>query len=104
MSARLPVTLPQALEIVPLQCRPDVTMRVPGSKSMTNRALVLAALSSASSGCTIEGALRSEDTELMIEALGRLGFNVRPQWNLAPPVVDVKYPSRANESEAGRRP
>lgn len=47
---------------------------VPGSKSETNRALVLAALSSGPS--TFDGALRSRDTELMTDALRTLGIGV----------------------------
>ncbi len=62
------------LEIVPLTKPPAATLRVPGSKSITNRALLLAALSQ--SGCTLDGALRSEDTEVMIAALRALGFTV----------------------------
>ena len=54
------------------------TVAVPGSKSMTNRALILAALA-ASGGAgpsRIAGALRSRDTDLMIGALTTLGFTV----------------------------
>lgn len=50
---------------------------VPGSKSMTNRALILAALAAAGGqGSTIGGALRSRDTDLMIGALRALGLRV----------------------------
>jgi 3-phosphoshikimate 1-carboxyvinyltransferase len=49
------------------------TVTVPGSKSMTNRALILAALSG---GSRISGGLRSRDTDLMIGALRTLGFAV----------------------------
>ena len=35
---------PRQIEIVPLAKPPHATVRVPGSKSITNRALVLAAL------------------------------------------------------------
>ncbi|KAA8959500.1 3-phosphoshikimate 1-carboxyvinyltransferase [Mycobacterium sp.] len=53
------------------------TVTVPGSKSQTNRALVLSALAAAHGGVsTINGALRSRDTELMIAALGALGLHV----------------------------
>ncbi|MCW2654761.1 MAG: 3-phosphoshikimate 1-carboxyvinyltransferase [Mycobacterium sp.] len=54
------------------------TVRVPGSKSQTNRALVLAALAAAQGNgtSTISGALRSRDTDLMIEALRVLGLAV----------------------------
>jgi 3-phosphoshikimate 1-carboxyvinyltransferase len=53
------------------------TVTVPGSKSQTNRALVLAALAATSGGVsTISGALRSRDTDLMIGALEALGLRV----------------------------
>ena len=47
---------------------------VPGSKSETNRALVLAALSDGPSALT--GALASRDSELMIGALRQLGVRI----------------------------
>ena len=48
--------------------RADVT--VPGSKSITNRALILAGLAAAAGDQSrISGALRSRDTDLMIGAL-----------------------------------
>ncbi len=47
---------------------------LPGSKSLTNRALVLAALSDSPS--TVRAALRSRDTTLMAAALGSLGAHV----------------------------
>lgn len=50
------------------------TVAVPGSKSITNRALLLAALSSG--GGTLTGALRSRDTDLMTTALRALGVPV----------------------------
>ena len=52
------------------------TVTVPGSKSQTNRALVLAALATAYGTSTISGALRSRDTDLMIGALQTLGVAV----------------------------
>ncbi len=52
------------------------TVTVPGSKSQTNRALVLAALATAEGTSTISGALRSRDTDLMIGALRTLGVTV----------------------------
>lgn len=47
---------------------------LPGSKSITNRALILAALADGDS--TITGALRSRDTDLMIDALRQLGTTI----------------------------
>ena len=52
------------------------TVTVPGSKSQTNRALVLAALATANGTSTISGALRSRDTDLMIGAVRTLGVTV----------------------------
>ena len=54
------------------------TVAVPGSKSQTNRALVLAGLAAAQDRGTssITGALRSRDTELMIGSLRVLGLDV----------------------------
>ena len=55
----------------------SATVTVPGSKSQTNRALVLSALATTNGGVsTISGALRSRDTDLMIGALRELGLRV----------------------------
>lgn len=51
-------------------------VEVPGSKSQTNRALVLAALATPQGPSTISGALRSRDTDLMIGALRTLGVSL----------------------------
>lgn len=60
------------LPIVPFQKCLDATLTLPGSKSITNRALILAAL--ASGETQLEGALFSRDTRIMLEALQKLGF------------------------------
>ncbi len=52
----------------------DATVRLPGSKSVTNRALVLAALASGRS--RLGGPLRARDTDLMAAALRALGARV----------------------------
>ena len=54
------------------------TVSVPGSKSQTNRTLLLAALAAAQGqgSSTVSGALRSRDTDLMIGALQTLGLQV----------------------------
>ncbi len=62
----------QARPITPLPRPPDVAVRVPGSKSITNRALVAAALAHGES--RLEGVLLADDTEAMLVALERLGF------------------------------
>jgi len=50
-------------------------IRPPGSKSITNRALICAALADGNS--TLLGALDSEDTRVMIDSLGRLGIAIK---------------------------
>lgn len=66
--------LPQVIEIEPLSTPVQATITVPGSKSITNRALVLAAL--AEGPVTLRGALWSEDTQVMTGALRNLGFEI----------------------------
>jgi 3-phosphoshikimate 1-carboxyvinyltransferase len=77
------MALPDLIEIVPMDRPLRAVITVPGSKSITNRALVLAAL--ADGETTLEGALWSEDTEIMVECLQELGFmvNVQPDPNEA---------------------
>ena len=65
----------ERLEIKPVDGPIRGSIRPPGSKSITNRALVCAALADGVS--TLTGALDSEDTRVMIESLGRLGFTSR---------------------------
>lgn len=67
--------LPELIEIVPLDKPVRAEITVPGSKSITNRALILAAL--AEGEVMLNGALWSEDTQVMTEALRTLGFEVR---------------------------
>jgi 3-phosphoshikimate 1-carboxyvinyltransferase len=73
-------TFPDLLEIVPHPYPVDTVIQVPGSKSITNRALILAALSDPRDGSDLRGVLQSEDTEIMVEALRGLGFRVRADW------------------------
>lgn len=75
------MSLPDLIEIVPPQRPQPVLVSVPGSKSITNRALVLAALADGTT--TLLGALWSEDTEIMVDALRRLGFDVAVQPDAA---------------------
>jgi 3-phosphoshikimate 1-carboxyvinyltransferase len=65
------------IEISPVTRPVRGRIRPPGSKSITNRALVCAALAEGTS--TLTGALDSEDTRVMIESLGRLGIRVESQ-------------------------
>ena len=68
------MALPDVIEIVAPRRLGPVLVTIPGSKSITNRALVLAAL--ADGRTTLRGALWSEDTEIMVAALRKLGFEV----------------------------
>jgi 3-phosphoshikimate 1-carboxyvinyltransferase len=81
---------PERLAVEPLRRPPHTSVRVPGSKSITNRALVLAALASHNGECQLTGALRSEDTEVMVAALRELEFCVRPDWDAG--IIDVSPP------------
>jgi 3-phosphoshikimate 1-carboxyvinyltransferase len=63
------------LLITPLTKPFDVTITPPGSKSLTNRALVLAALSDGV--CPLSNVLFADDTLVMLECLGRLGFHLQ---------------------------
>jgi 3-phosphoshikimate 1-carboxyvinyltransferase len=66
-------TGPAALPITP-RSPLDARVRVPGSKSLTNRALVAAALAKGASA--LHGGLASDDTRVMSEALRALGCSV----------------------------
>ncbi|MBE0545240.1 MAG: 3-phosphoshikimate 1-carboxyvinyltransferase [Verrucomicrobia bacterium] len=69
------MSLPDLIEIVPLDKPVRAEITVPGSKSITNRALILAAL--ADGEVRLEGALWSEDTQVMTDALRELGFEIK---------------------------
>lgn len=68
----------------------DATLSIPGSKSLTNRELVLAALAEGPS--TIRGGLIARDTELMMAGLRQLGATIDqsidadgvPLWHITP--------------------
>lgn len=74
--AGLPIErLPTSVRVVPVTKPFDITVRPPGSKSITNRALLLAALSHGQSVLT--GALvDAEDAQVMIAALRTLGAQI----------------------------
>ena len=63
-----------SLVIRPFQTPARGVAQVPGSKSITNRALILAAL--AAGPTVLTGALFSRDTRILIAALQALGFDV----------------------------
>ncbi len=68
------LSLPDPYPVGPVLGPLDADVRVPGSKSVTNRALVCAALAVGSS--TLTGALFADDTEAMIGVLRAVGLEV----------------------------
>ncbi|KAJ3330063.1 3-dehydroquinate dehydratase (3-dehydroquinase) [Blyttiomyces sp. JEL0837] len=68
--------LSPAVEVVPISTASgqpkfqEVRLNVPGSKSISNRALVLAALGSGT--CRLKGLLHSDDVQVMLDALHKL--------------------------------
>lgn len=68
-------SFPDEIQIQPINRPVDAEVAVPGSKSVTNRALVVAALAEGTS--EIHNALFSEDSYWLMDALVRLGFGVR---------------------------
>ena len=78
----------------------DATVPLPGSKSMTNRALILAAL--AETPARITRPLHSRDTELMAGALRALGAGIGDDsgdWQVAP--GELRGPARVDVGLAG---
>lgn len=66
--------MPDVLAVEPLTAPVDATVRPPGSKSITNRALLCAALAPGTS--TLTGVLFADDTRAMMGAVGSLGATV----------------------------
>lgn len=62
--------------VQPVDLPVNAVIEVPGSKSITQRAMIAAALARGES--RLEGALKSEDTELLASALGKLGIEI--EW------------------------
>jgi 3-phosphoshikimate 1-carboxyvinyltransferase len=70
------MTLPPVMEVQPADgpLMPGRPLHVPGSKSITNRALILAALAEGQS--KLNGVLWSDDSRRMLECLDALGFDL----------------------------
>ena len=64
----------QFYHVPQLSGKQKIEVEVPGSKSITNRALMLAALSS--TACTLKGVLFSDDSRAFLQCLQTLGFRV----------------------------
>ena len=90
----LPTEQPESAWIAPLAAAPlAARLMLPGSKSLTNRELVLAALADGPS--LLRRPLHSRDSALMVEALKQLGVRIDevpgdgafgPDWLITPPV------------------
>jgi 3-phosphoshikimate 1-carboxyvinyltransferase len=96
-----PVTNPRPWT-APTAARPvTATVRLPGSKSMTARALVLSALAGGPS--TIDSPLRARDTTLMAAGLGALGVAVDTaagdRWTVTP--GELRGPAQIDVGLAG---
>ena len=64
-----------SIRLEPRRLKPS-SIALPGSKSISNRTLLLAALSD--KGCTIRSLLQSDDTDRMLDALTALGVGIEP--------------------------
>ena len=74
------------LAILPFERPLSGTLSLPGSKSITNRALIISAL--CEGAVTLDGALFSRDTLIMIEALRQLGFDISTDEEAA--IIKIK--------------
>jgi len=79
--------LPDLLPIQPFTRPVRGEVSLPGSKSLTNRALLLAAL--CDKPVVLTGALVSDDTQLMAEALRKLGLSVEAGSQSGAPTLRV---------------
>ena len=80
------MALPDPMPVAPLTGPLDVVVSLPGSKSLTNRALVCAALAEGTS--TLTNALHADDTEAMVEGLQAMGAEIDAQWGEGRVVVN----------------
>ena len=70
----LPTGGPGTYRVLPVFRPIDTVAHLPGSKSITNRALLLAALAEGTS--VLKGVLFADDTEAMLDAVARLGADL----------------------------
>ena len=68
-------------DVKPLSHPIDTVVSVPGSKSITNRALILATLAQGNSPSLLQNALKSVDTEVMLSNLQQLGISIEADWS-----------------------
>ena len=67
------------LDVIPFQEPCKGIVELPGSKSISNRALLLSCFNS-SVVTSLSNILKSEDVEIMIAALKGLGVNIKTNW------------------------
>lgn len=93
----------QTVYKVPTQIKPiNGTVQVPGSKSITNRALLLAALAKGKS--TLTGVLFSDDSRHFLSSLESLGFDVdidEPNTRVTVVGVDGNIPNKKATIDVG---
>jgi 3-phosphoshikimate 1-carboxyvinyltransferase len=77
---------PEEIEIAPLTRPLAARVALPGSKSITNRAMLLAAMAKGRS--MIDAALLSDDTRYMADALRTLGFAVKIEPKIRRVTID----------------
>lgn len=68
------------LDIIPFRSECFGSVAIPGSKSISNRALLLSAISKCKT--TLTGVLKSQDVEVMLKALKTLGVEIYENWHL----------------------
>ncbi len=88
----------EVTRIKPLREPPAVSMRPPGSKSITNRALLCASLAEGTS--TLRGALFAQDTRAMMDAIAALGCGLNT--DRASGTVQVQGAGRRRPAEPVR--
>jgi 3-phosphoshikimate 1-carboxyvinyltransferase len=94
-----PGTIPpeaEAARISPLSATGG-TVRLPGSKSITNRALLMASLAQGSS--TLRNFLDCDDSRYLMEALLRLGVGVKPSGDGSVIVIGAGGPYKVRQGE-----
>src|SRR5258708_11458511 len=89
-------------EIFPIQHALDATVRMPGSKSLTNRALLVAALADGST--RLSNALFSDDSRYLANAFRALGLNLKmdePHSEMTVTGLGGRIPAREAELYIG---
>ena len=78
--------MPDYIEVKPASGALNSTIQPPGSKSLTNRALPIAAMASGRS--VLSGVLDSDDTKVMIQSLQTIGVKISHDKSLHLVTVD----------------